>query len=48
MVPVDIEGETKSFRTYGVDTVTPAEFITRDGETYLVYDRNLCRRVGAP
>jgi len=48
MIPVDIEGPVKRFNTYGVDTVTPAEFEVRDGETYFVYERNLCRRVGAP
>lgn len=48
MVPVDVEGDVKRFRTYGVDTVTPAEFVVREGETYLVYERNLARRVGAP
>ena len=46
MVPIDIEGEVKIFRTYGVDTVTPTEFYTRDGETFFIYERNLCRRVG--
>jgi hypothetical protein len=46
MVPIDIEGEVKMFRIYGVDTVTPAEFNIRDGEMFLVYERNLCRRVG--
>jgi hypothetical protein len=48
MIPVDIEGEVKKFNTYGVDTVTPAEFVVRDGVAYFVYERNLCRRVGAP
>jgi len=48
MIPVDIEGPVKLFRTYGVDTVTPAEFEVRGGEMYFVYERNLCRRVGAP
>jgi CubicO group peptidase (beta-lactamase class C family) len=46
MIPVDIEGETKAFRTYGTDTVTPALFVVRDGETFLVYERNLAKRVG--
>ena len=46
MVPIDIEGEVKMFRIYGVDTVTAAEFQIRDGEMFLVYERNLCRRVG--
>lgn len=46
MIPVDIEGGVKRFRTYGVDTVTPAEFYVRDGETFFVYERNLCKRVG--
>jgi hypothetical protein len=48
MIPVDIEGETKIFRTYGTDTVTPALFVVRDGETYLVYERTLAKRVGGP
>jgi CubicO group peptidase (beta-lactamase class C family) len=46
MIPVDIEGPVKKFSTYGTDTVTQAEFVERDGETYLVYERNLCRRMG--
>jgi hypothetical protein len=45
MIPVDLEGETKSFRTYGVDTTTLAHFVQRGGETYLVYERNLAKRV---
>ncbi len=45
MIPVDIEGDTKTFRTYGVDTTTPALFVLRGGETYLVYERNLAKRV---
>ena len=48
MIPVDIEGPVKMFNTYGTDTVTPAEFVVRDGETYFVFERNLCRRIGAP
>jgi len=46
MIPVDIEGETKEFRTYGIDTVTPALFVEKGGETYLIYERNLAKRIG--
>lgn len=46
MIPVDIEGETKTFKTYGTDTITPALFVVRDGKTFLVYERTLAKRVG--
>jgi CubicO group peptidase (beta-lactamase class C family) len=45
MIPVDIEGETKSFKTFGVDTTTPALFVSRGGETYLIYERTLAKRI---
>lgn len=44
LIPVDIEGESKEFRTYGTDTTTPALFVRRGGELYLVYERNLAKR----
>ena len=48
LIPVDLEGEPKRFRIYGVDTTTPVEFQMRDGALYLVYERNLAKRVIAP
>jgi CubicO group peptidase (beta-lactamase class C family) len=48
LIPVDLEGEPKRFRIYGVDTTTPVEFQRRDSELYLVYERNLAKRVIAP
>lgn len=46
LIPVDLYGERKLFRVYGVDTVTPVEFVEEGGETYLVYDRNKAKRTG--
>ena len=45
MIPVDIEGETKQFKTYGTDTTTPAQFLKRDREIYMIYERNLAKKV---
>jgi hypothetical protein len=46
LVPVDLEGEDKTFKIIGVDTVTPVKFVRRGDDLYLVYERNLARRVG--
>ncbi len=45
MIPVDIEGDTKTFRTYGVDTTTPALFVHKGDDIFLIYERNLAKRV---
>ncbi|HEX9915372.1 MAG TPA: serine hydrolase [Candidatus Bathyarchaeia archaeon] len=45
LAPVDLEAETKLFRMYGVESTTPVEFVKRDGDTYLVFDRNLAKKV---
>ena len=45
MIPVDIEGDTKTFRTYGVDTTTPALFVYKGDDIFLIYERNLAKRV---
>jgi CubicO group peptidase (beta-lactamase class C family) len=44
LIPVDLDGEPKRFRVYGVDTTTPVEFARRDGSTFLLYERNLAKR----
>jgi hypothetical protein len=44
LIPVDLEGEPKEFRLYGIDTVTPVQFMRRGGETIMVYDRTMTKR----
>jgi len=44
LVPVDLEGEPKLFKMYGVESSTPVEFVKRDGGIYLVFDRTLAKR----
>jgi len=45
LIPVDLEAETKLFKMYGVESTTPVEFVKRGGDTYLVFDRNLAKKV---
>ena len=45
LIPVDLEGETKQFRVYGIDSTTPVQFVRRGGALYLVYERNMAKRV---
>jgi hypothetical protein len=47
LIPVDIESETKRFAAYGVYTKTPVEFIRRDGEAFMVYERTMAKRSGS-
>jgi len=47
MVPVDLEGDVKRFRVYGVDSTTPVEFVTQHGETFMIYERNKARRANS-
>ena len=44
LIPVDLEGEPKEFKLYGIDTVTPIQFFRRRGETIMVYDRTMAKR----
>jgi CubicO group peptidase (beta-lactamase class C family) len=46
LIPVDLYGETKLFNVYGMDTITPVEFVRDKGEMCLVYDRNKAKRTG--
>jgi len=46
LIPVDLYGERKLFRVYGVDTVTPVEFVKEGSEMFLLYERNKARRTG--
>lgn len=43
-IPVDLEGEPKVFKLYGLDTATPVQFHRKGGETVMVYDRNMAKR----
>ncbi len=44
LIPMDLEGEPKEFRLYGLDAVTPVRFHRRSGETIMVYDRTMAKR----
>jgi CubicO group peptidase (beta-lactamase class C family) len=44
LIPVDLERETKVFRMYGVEAMTPVEFFQRGGATYMAYDRTMARK----
>jgi CubicO group peptidase (beta-lactamase class C family) len=46
LFPVDLEAETKLFKMFGVESTTPVEFVKRGGDTYLMFDRNLAKKVG--
>ncbi len=48
LIPVDLEGEPKEFKFYGLDTVTPVQFHRRGGETIMVYDRTMAKRRACP
>jgi len=48
LIPVDLEGETKRFRVYGVDSTTPVEFVKQNGETFMIYGSNKAKRAGGP
>jgi hypothetical protein len=41
---VDLEGEPKEFKLYGIDAVTPVQFFRRGGEPIMVYDRTMAKR----
>jgi CubicO group peptidase (beta-lactamase class C family) len=44
LIPVDLDGEPKEFKLYGIDAVTPVQFFRRGGETIMVYDRTMAKR----
>jgi len=45
LIPVDLEGEAKEFAVYGLETRTPVQFVRRGGEAFMVYERNMAKRV---
>jgi len=44
LIPVDLYGEPKLFKTYGIDSVTPVEFVTSEDGIFLIYDRNKAKK----
>jgi len=48
LIPVDLKGETKRFRVYGIDSTTPVEFVQQNGETFMIYERNKAKRASSP
>jgi CubicO group peptidase (beta-lactamase class C family) len=47
LIPVDLESETKEFAVYGIDAKTPVQFMQKGGETFMVYERNMAKRIGS-
>jgi hypothetical protein len=45
LIPVDIEAETKLFRVYSIDSITPLQFIQEENITYMLYERNKAKKV---
>jgi CubicO group peptidase (beta-lactamase class C family) len=45
IIPVDLEGESKLFKVYGVDSTTPVEFVQRNGEIYMIYERTKAKKL---
>lgn len=45
LIPVDLQGETKEFAVYGLETMTPIHFIRRGNDTFMVYGRNMAKKI---
>ncbi len=45
LIPVDLDGDVKRFVVYGLETMTPVEFVWRDGELLMFYENSLAKRV---
>ena len=44
LIPVDLDGDVKRFMVYGLETMTPVEFVRRDGELLMFYENSLAKR----
>ena len=44
LIPVDLDGDVKRFVVYGLETMTPVEFIWREGELLMFYENSLAKR----
>jgi CubicO group peptidase (beta-lactamase class C family) len=45
LIPLDLEGDVKRFMVYGLETMTPVEFVWREGELLMFYENTLAKRV---
>ena len=45
LIPVDLESDVKHFMVYGLETMTPVEFVYREGELWMFYENSLAKRV---
>ncbi|MBS7619969.1 serine hydrolase, partial [Candidatus Bathyarchaeota archaeon] len=46
LIPVDIGGEIKEFMVYGLDTITPVQFIREKENLFMIYERNKLKKTG--
>jgi len=44
LIPVDLDSDVKRFVVYGLETMTPVEFVWRDGELLMFYENSLAKR----
>ena len=44
IIPVDLEAESKLFKVYDVASTTPVEFVQRNGEIYMIYERTKAKK----
>ena len=44
LIPVDLDGDVKRFVTYGLESMTPVDFVYRDGELMMFYENSLAKR----
>jgi CubicO group peptidase (beta-lactamase class C family) len=45
LIPVDLQEETKEFVVYRLETMTPVRFIQRGSDTFIVYGRNMAKKI---
>ena len=46
LIPVDLYGEKKTFKVYGMESATPVEFVKEKGGLFFIYDRTKAKRTG--
>jgi len=45
LIPVDLDGDVKRFMVYGLEAMTPVEFVWRGDELLMFYENSLAKRV---
>ena len=45
LIPVELQEEVKEFAVYGLETITPVNFVRRESDTFMVYSRNMAKKI---